>query len=260
MPSIDDSKTVLVTGATAGIGRALALAISDLPSHPRVIATGRRKDRLEELRKSKLETIEVNLDTDKNELKKFVDDVLQKYPDLDTVILCAGIQHEFTLTGPIDIDKVTSEININYTSVVTLISLFMPHFTKLATQGQPCFIVPVTSGLGITPGPPVPNYSATKAALHNFTISLRVQLQGTNIHVLEIIPPLVESELHDAEGTTEALSKFWMSLDEYIPLTMNGLRKGDREISAGGSLAALQKFEPGKIEMAEAFQKARAAW
>lgn len=82
MATINDSKSVLVTGATAGIGRALALAIAELPSHPRVIATGRRKDRLEELKKSNLETVEVDLDTDKAGLKKFVDEVLQKYPDV----------------------------------------------------------------------------------------------------------------------------------------------------------------------------------
>jgi short-subunit dehydrogenase involved in D-alanine esterification of teichoic acids len=82
MPSIDDSKTVLVTGATAGIGRALALAIADLPSHPRVIGAGRRQDRLDELKKSGLETIQVDLDTDKEGLKKFVDNILQKYPEV----------------------------------------------------------------------------------------------------------------------------------------------------------------------------------
>lgn len=80
--TIDDSKHVLVTGATAGIGRALALAIADLPSHPRVIAAGRRKDRLDELKKSNLETIEVDLDTDKAGLEKFVDETLQKYPEV----------------------------------------------------------------------------------------------------------------------------------------------------------------------------------
>lgn len=82
MATINDSKSVLVIGATAGIGRALALAIADLPSHPRVIATGRRKERLEELKKSDLETVEFDQDTDKAGLKKFVDEVLQKYPDV----------------------------------------------------------------------------------------------------------------------------------------------------------------------------------
>lgn len=81
MPSISDSRCVLVTGATAGIGRALAYAISDLPSKPRVIAAGRRQDRLDELT-SKMDTIQINFDTDKETIKKFVDDTIAKYPDV----------------------------------------------------------------------------------------------------------------------------------------------------------------------------------
>lgn len=81
MPSINDSRCVLVTGATAGIGRALAYAISDLPSKPRVIAAGRRQDRLDELA-SKMDTIQIDFDTDKETIKKFVDDTIAKYPDV----------------------------------------------------------------------------------------------------------------------------------------------------------------------------------
>lgn len=54
---------------------------------------------------------------------------------------------------------------------------------------RPSFIIPVTSGLGIVPAPWVANYSASKAALHSFCLSLRMQLRGTNVHILEIIPP-----------------------------------------------------------------------
>lgn len=82
MPSVDDSKCILVTGATSGIGRALALALAKLPSKPRVIAVGRRKDRLAELATSGLETIEFDMNTDSPGLKKFADTVLQKYPEV----------------------------------------------------------------------------------------------------------------------------------------------------------------------------------
>ncbi|KAF7416470.1 hypothetical protein PC9H_002736 [Pleurotus ostreatus] len=261
MPSIHDSKCVLVTGATAGIGRALAHAISDLPSKPRVIATGRRQDRLEELR-PKMETIQIDFDTDKETIKKFVDDTISKYPDLDTIVLSAGIQYETWFEKPqtIDLDKLLSELNVNYTSILATITYFLPHLLKLGAEGKPCFICPVTSGLGITPGPWVANYSATKAALHSLSYSLHALLQGTNVHIMEIIPPLVESELHDAEGTTERLSKIWMPLDEYIRVTMDGLKKGDVHISAGASLAGLEKFETGKDEAVIKSLGFRKAW
>ncbi|KAF8628951.1 hypothetical protein AX15_003626 [Amanita polypyramis BW_CC] len=191
MHSINDSKCILVTGATAGVGRALALALAALPSKPRVIAAGRRRDRLDELAEAGLETVELDVNTDSDTLKKFAVGIVKKYRDLDTVIYSAGVQYEFYFQKEVDLGKLTSEININYTSIVTLIYHFMPHFLQLSEQGRPSFIIPVTAGLGSAPAPWVPNYSAVKAALHSFTVSLRVQLQNTYINVIEIVPPYV---------------------------------------------------------------------
>ncbi|KAL4267605.1 short-chain dehydrogenases/reductases (SDR) family protein [Pleurotus pulmonarius] len=261
MPSISDSRCVLVTGATAGIGRALAYAISDLPSKPRVIAAGRRQDRLDELT-SKMDTIQINFDTDKETIKKFVDDTIAKYPDLDTLVLSAGVQYETWFQKPetIDLDRLLSELNVNYTSILTTITYFLPHLLRLAANGRPCFICPVTAGLGITPGAWVANYSASKAALHSLCYSLHAHLQGTNVHIMEIIPPLVESELHDAEDTTKMLTNKWMPLEEYIPVTMDGLTKGDFQISSGVSLVGLNKFEAGKEEMVMKGLEVRKSW
>ncbi|KAF8640502.1 hypothetical protein AX17_000164 [Amanita inopinata Kibby_2008] len=260
MPCIDDSGCVLIIGATSGIGRALALSIAALPSKPTVIAAGRRRDRLEELAKARLETAEIDIDADRAALKRFADDIVKDYPDLDTVIFCAGVQHEIDFKDGVDVDKLASEININYTSVVTLTSFFLPHLLRLSEQGRPAFIIPVTAGLGIVPGPWVFNYSATKAALHSFTVSLRAQLQETNIHIIEIIPPLVESELHDAYHTADKLAKFWMPLEEYITVTMEGLRKGQEVVSAGASSEYYNRFEVGKDEMARQALMKRNQW
>jgi NADP-dependent 3-hydroxy acid dehydrogenase YdfG len=82
MLGIEESKCILVTGATAGIGRALALSLAKLPSKPQVIAAGRRLDRLDELRKEGLETVPLDLDTDTLTLKKSVDSILEKYPQV----------------------------------------------------------------------------------------------------------------------------------------------------------------------------------
>ena len=90
MPSIDDSKCILITGATSGIGRALALALAKLPSRPQVIAAGRRKERLEEL--SKIEGIygvPLNLDTDLDTLKKSVEDLISRFPDVSFFFPCS---------------------------------------------------------------------------------------------------------------------------------------------------------------------------
>lgn len=97
MPSISDSKYILVTGATAGtpfaslfclaqrtrgLGRALSLAIAKLPHSPTVVAAGRRPDRLEELKKSGLKTLQWDVNTDKETLKKDVEGILEQYPEV----------------------------------------------------------------------------------------------------------------------------------------------------------------------------------
>ncbi|KAF8912852.1 hypothetical protein CPB84DRAFT_1759673 [Gymnopilus junonius] len=259
MPSVDDSKCILVTGATSGIGRALALALAKLPSHPRVIGTGRRKERLEELNKiDGIHGVPLDLNTDLDTLKKSTEDLIIRFPDLDTVILNAGIQREVHFKKPqeINLPDLIEEIGVNYTSNVAFITYVLPHFLKLSAQGRPSFIVTVTSGLAILPGSFVPNYSASKAALHNFSLSLRAQLHDTNVHVLELIPPLVESELHDVSGTTEILSKFWMPLDDFTKEAVQGFRKGDHNIPVGVTWKdSFEKYEQGKEEAVLEMQK-----
>lgn len=251
--NIQDAKCILVVGATAGIGRALALAIHDLPSRPTVIVAGRRQERLDELAKKseRIKTARVDLMSGRDALAKFANELVATYPDLDAVILSSGVQHMFDFKQPekVDLDLFEAEYTTNYVSIVTLIKFFLPHFLKLSEQGRPSFIVPITSGLGMLPGHWVPTYSATKAALHSLSLSLQLQLKGTNVKVIEIAPPLTESELHDHQGTTPKLSKFWLPLDKFTEETMAGLCRGDLHICPGDTKEKWEKFEKGKLEM-----------
>lgn len=88
MPSIDESKCILVTGSTSGIGRALALRLATLPTKPRVIAAGKRNERLQEVAKAGLETVVMDVDTDNATLKKFAESVVQQYPDVCYTSIC----------------------------------------------------------------------------------------------------------------------------------------------------------------------------
>ncbi|KAI0375347.1 NAD-P-binding protein [Pilatotrama ljubarskyi] len=257
MPGIKDAKCVLVLGATSGIGRALALAIHGLESKPTVIVSGRRQERLDELSKQgeRIRTARVDITASEEKLREFVNDTLSKYPDLDAVIFSSGIQHIFDFTKPetIDISKFQDEITTNYISIFKLIVLFLPHFLKLSDEGRPSFIIPITSGLSIMPYARVPNYCATKAALHSLDMSLRYQLSNTKVKVIEILPPLVESELHDHQGTTPSLSKAWMPLDEFTKHTMQGLIRGDPQVAVGAAADSLERFENGKLDAVQHF-------
>ena len=68
------------------------------------------------------------------------------------------------------------------------------------------------------------SYCATKAALHSLTMTLRCWLSAKGIKVIELAPPLVESQLHDDQGTTEKLSKVWMPIKDFTAEVMEGFK------------------------------------
>ncbi|KAI0702528.1 hypothetical protein BC835DRAFT_1321137 [Cytidiella melzeri] len=252
-PNITDAKCVLVIGATAGIGRALALAIHDLPSKPTVIVGGRRQERIDQLCKNgeRIEGVQVDATSGREELKAFVSGTIAKYPQLDAVIFASGIQHPFNFSEPdkIDLDVLEAELTTNYTAVVTLTKFLMPHFLQLSDKGKPSFVVPITSNLALVPASHVPNYCATKAALHSLSLTLNDNLKDTNVHVMEILPPLTESELHDHQGDARVnLSQKWMPLEKFTEEAMAGLRRGDLQIPVGNSKATWEHFAKGTNE------------
>ncbi|KAJ6562487.1 hypothetical protein B0H19DRAFT_944468 [Mycena capillaripes] len=245
--SIDHAKCVLVIGATSCIGRALALAISQLPSRPTVIAAGRREDELAELEDKNLETLRIDVTADLQTLKTTLASLVIKYPHLDAVIFASGVYFVFSKNGwhCLKIStEVIKEIDVSYSSVVSVISILMPHFLKLSAVGHPSFIIPITSGLGSMPSPN-PNYSASKAALRNRNLitALRAQLKNTKVNLLEIIPPLVESDLQHTYAVMERPSKIWMSFDEFVKKTIDGLRNGDLYVTPGTAPTVLKCVE-----------------
>jgi len=237
--TINDAKYILIIGATSGIGRALALAIHDLPSKPTVIIAGRRQDRLDEIVKDvggeRIKSVRFDVNVPQETLKRNVEEVIKAYPELDAVMFSSGIQHIFNFAEPekIDVSKALDELNVNYGAVFAMITYFTPQLLKIAKTGKPAFIYTITSGLGLLPAPHLSNYSATKAALHSLSLSLTAQLEPHGVYVVEISPPLVESELHDHQGLTPVLSKVWMPLDEFTKLTMAELDKGTEQIPVG---------------------------
>lgn len=266
MPNINDVKCILIIGSTSGLGRGLALSILDLPSKPTVIVCGRRQERLDDLVSShgadgRLRAVKLDVTVDRATLKANIDDIIKTYPDLDAVMFSSGVQYGSNFCKPetIDLDGFLAEIHTNYTSVVMMITFFLPHLISLGESGRPTFLYTVSSGLALTPGPSVANYSATKAAIHNLSISLNVQLREKNVHVVEILPPLVESELHDGQGMTGSLSRFWMPLSEFTKLTMAKLSTDAAEIPIGMAAHAYEKYEAGKLEATNKFYEQQRA-
>lgn len=115
------------------------------------------------------------------------------HPDLDCVVVYSGMQRDFNFSNPesVDLAGLELELRTNYLSYVHLVKAFLPFFQS--KQRESAFVL-VSSGLGIVPILRCPNYCAAKAALHQFALVLREQLKGGPVKVIELFPPIVQSE------------------------------------------------------------------
>lgn len=218
--------TILITGGSSGIG--LAFAERFLREGNEVIVCGRRAEKLEEAKSQfpQLHTrvCDVSREQDRRELAQWV---TGEFPNLNVIVNNAGIQQRVNLIRPTeDWSYYHQELEANLEAPIHLTMLLLPHLLE-----QPnATIVNVSSGLGITPAAWVPIYSATKAALHSFTMTLRLQLAETNVRVVEVLPPAVNTDLGGP-----GLHTFGAPLDDFADAIFEGFKSGDEEIGYGGT-------------------------
>jgi uncharacterized oxidoreductase len=217
------SNTMLITGGASGIG--LALAERFLNAGNTVLICGRREDKLKEAQATypALRTYVCDVADPKSRQELF-SAATSDYPDLNVLINNAGIQQRIALSASPSAESLREELVINLEAPIHLSTLFIPHFLKHKDSA----IVNVTSGLSFSPLAMVPVYSATKAALHSFTLSLRHQLKGTPISVVEIIPPAVDTDLGGV-----GLHKFGAPIKEFTDSIWEQLRDGAEEAAYG---------------------------
>lgn len=140
---------VLVLGATSGIGWALASKLVETGTS--VIVTGRRQEKLDEFvsqhGKDKAEAVQFDI-TQLDKIPKFVKDIMESHPDIDSVFLNSGIQRGFDFSKPesIDLSSVSEEMNTNYISYIHLVTAFTPYLQKQSKQTSFIF---TTSGLAL---------------------------------------------------------------------------------------------------------------
>lgn len=206
--------TVLVTGGGTGIGRGLAEALHRLGNT--VVIAGRRREPLQAVAKDNPGIQVLSLDQgDPADIRRFATELTDHYPDLSVVINNAGVQRveDLTTTGP-SVAELT--VAINLLGPIRVTAALLPSLLK-RPRGA---IVNVTSGLAFMPSALTPTYCATKAALHSYTQSLRFQLRGTAVQVIEIVPPQVQTALQGERGFDARA----MPLDDYITETMTLLQ------------------------------------
>jgi uncharacterized oxidoreductase len=212
------ANTILITGGGSGIGRALAEAFHKLGNT--LIIAGRRQGVLDETTKANPGMKSVTLDIESAEaIRAFGTKIAKEYPALNVVIHNAGIMRpENLLEQPEDLEDAEATITTNLLGPIRLTAALLPHLKK-----QPAAtIMTVSSGLGYLPMALTPTYCATKAAIHSYSLTLRYQLRRTNIEVLELVPPYVQTELM---GSRQASDPRAMPLKDFIEETMKILKE-----------------------------------
>ncbi|WP_079912815.1 SDR family oxidoreductase [Paenibacillus sp. 32352] len=241
--------TILITGGSTGIG--LAFAERFIKAGNRVIVCGRREQVLQKAKEQfpSLITRVIDLDIE-SERSALFDWVTANYPEVNVLVNNAGIQQRFNVL------KADARSNWSYFSKEITTNLEAPFhlsmlFAPFLAAKEEAAIINVTSGLAFTPFAIAPIYSATKAALHSFTMSLRHQLSDTSVEVIEVAPPAVNTELGGAGLHTQG-----EPLDAFADGIFKGLEEGKKEIGYGTSVNRLRMSRDEIDEYTETMYKA----
>ena len=234
-------RTILVTGGTSGIGRALAAKL--LARGNTVLVTGRSEARLAEVRAASPGVHTFVCDqSDPAAVARLCAEATAAHPELDVLVNNAGVGLKRDLTDPATApDELAQEIRTNLIGPVQLTAGLLPHLLRRPEA----MVVNVTSGLAFTPLPLKPVYCATKAAMHSYTQSLRVQLGSTSVKVVELAPPAVKTEFN--RGQEEMNHGPQMSADALADAALQGLEGGREEILPGLArvLRNMARLRPG---------------
>jgi uncharacterized oxidoreductase len=198
--------TIFIPGATSGIGLALALALRDKGNA--VIVGGRRKHLLEEIASEHgLGTVAIDT-ADPASITAAAQQVIAEHPSLDTLVTMAGIMRIEDWTRSGFAEEAEEIVATNLLGPIRLIDAFLDHL-----RSRPhATIMTVSSGLGFAPLKVTPTYNATKAAIHLLSESIRLQLEGSGVSVIELVPPAVQTDL--LPGQRE--SSFAMPLEAFV--------------------------------------------
>ena len=235
-------RTILITGGTSGIGLELAKCLLERGNV--VIVTGRDQQKLDAARQASpgLHTFKSEA-SDPAAILALRDTVLVQFPALDMLVNNAGIMRNLNFNQERDLLDVTREIEINLCGPVRMVQAFLPHL-KTRSDG---LIVNVSSGLAFVPMPISPVYCATKAAIHSFSQSLRAQLDGTSVRVVELAPPGTETPLFRGEFEKEYQGQKAMSVKVLVAKAISGIEADKLEIRPGLSavLKTMSRVAPG---------------
>ncbi|HMC86653.1 MAG TPA: SDR family NAD(P)-dependent oxidoreductase [Chitinophagaceae bacterium] len=241
------NNTVLITGGTAGIGFEIAKSLSAADN--KVIITGRDKPRLDKALSQLKNVTGIVSDISKKEDTETLVAKLQKdFPQLNIVINNAGRALLYDIANSENaFEKAEDEMLTNYLSVIRLNEKLLP----LLKEQREAAIVNVSSVVAFVPGSLV-SYSASKAALHSYTQSLRIALgRSTKVKVFELMPPLVNTEFSAPINGQNGISPSVVAQD-----FINALENDIYEIRVGKTQYIYELYLKSPVEALNTMQPA----
>jgi uncharacterized oxidoreductase len=203
--------TILITGGGTGIGEALAHRFHDLGNT--VIIAGRRMETLKKAvgDRPRMHALTLDMDDAAN-VAAFAEKLVADFPEVNVLVNSAGIMRmESGLDKYRDLSDAEASVTSNLLGPIRLTNALIEHLTR-----QPdAAIVNVSSGLAFVPLVIAPTYSAIKAAIHSYTVSLRAVLKN-KVEVIELVPPAVQTDLTPGQKNNER----FMPLDKFADQVM----------------------------------------
>jgi 3-oxoacyl-[acyl-carrier protein] reductase len=225
-----EGKTALVTGASRGIGRAIALELAR-QGMQRILLTARNSHHLsevaDEIRTLGVEAIPLSLDlTQVKEVSIVTAKAWKDYGPIHLLVNCAGVAHQGSFLQS-RLAQVQAEIDTNLLGLYTITRLIG---RRMATQRQG-HIVNVSSLMGKVAAPTMATYSATKFAIVGFTQALRHELADYNVHVSVLLPSLTNTDMVRQFDWFRVVVP--MSPESVAQALVRGLRRNLDEIVVG---------------------------
>ena len=233
-------KSILVTGGSMGIGKEIVKKLHSQGA--RMITCGRRaaplKKLADELPGVKIATCDV---TEYEQVKKLHEVCKQELGGIDILINNAAVFNRFdVLDESYGFEPQLREIDINLVGPIMVTHIFLPDLVNRKESA----IVNLTSPSAFLPLIKAPIYSATKAALQSWTLSLREQLKSTNVTVIDLNPPAVDTQMNENNPGVEGMKL--MSPEKFADIFVKGLLKGKTEImpSHAGLMKVMRRMAP----------------